>query len=515
MRDTLEQIAWQLFKKQFKKHNNLCRKVVFKAGSTIVKNGVFKTIPHIDKYAAVPLSYIVSGSVSIIQNGIAVKQYNQDECIGLFETSCFLEEGISDRIGRWDVIANTDVTLLVSSEKFLDHVSKNTINALLEAARSNPVAKPLSKLPLIDWFAMTHNIKPQKNLIIVYHSHIVLSSQEFIKHLAYIAGPENTFVLEKPYSTIPEAFSKLAEGGIRTYQLKIDSNMSYEYSIKRNVDYFWREIQEHVHAHKVKKIIVISDGADVLLSPVIKELSNIDIIGVEQTERGNRRLANSKQYFPIISIANIKAKKKYESPIIAAAALAKIESEWLLNSNFSYGVVGAGSIGREVIRLLNDHGIAPLVYDPISVYPSDYLNTFTLENLVQKSDIIIGTTGTDCLRGMFIEKIKGKKTFISTSSSNIEFDYLFDLAKTYANRFEDVTLQISKLFTAIILNGGYPINFDRSIEWEPLKDIQLTRALIYAAVYEALINNSTRTKLRTLQPKLETKIINKWLQIRR
>jgi S-adenosylhomocysteine hydrolase len=402
----------------------------------------------------------------------------------------------------------------VSTEAFLERIHPFTKNILIEAARANPVAKPLSRLPLLDWFAKVHAVQPQKDIVIVYHSHILHSSLELIKHLAYIAGPENTFVLEKPYSTLHQAFSKAAEGGVKTYQMKIDRSMSYEYSVKRNVDFFWREIQEYVRVNQTKEIIVISDGADVLLSPVIRELQDIKIIGIEQTQRGLSRLQKANLFFPVVSIAQTKSKKNYESPFIAAAALAKIDAASLLNRTYRYGIVGAGSIGKEIIRGLNLHGITPLVYDPIKTSSLDDFQAQSLEYLVQNSDIIIGTTGTDSLRGMYIERIKGKKIFISTSSSNVEFDYLFDLAKTYANSFEDIRLRISSTFSAIVLNGGYPINFDREVEWESFNDIQLTRALIYASVYEAINRKSTKAKIKCLHNALEKEVTNKWLLLR-
>ena len=515
MKASLEQIAWKNVAKSFKDDQNLCKKITFSKGQMIVKNGVLQSQKNKHFYEAVPLTFIKNGTVAIIENGIAVKHYSKGECFGLFETACFLMYGISDRIGRWDVKATNDVELLVSTEKFVSNLPILAKNALITAARENPVGKPLSNLPLLDWFSMSHLMKPHDETIIVYHSHILYSSIDLIKHLAYIAGPRNTFILEKPYSTLPHAFGKIAEGGVQTYQMKIDPQLSYEYAIKRNIDFFWHAIQEHMQRseQKIKKIIVISDGADVLLSPLIQTLKGVQVIGIEQTERGLLRLQHAKQRFPIVSIARSNAKKQFESPFIAASALAKIKSAGLLDKSKHVGVVGIGSIGKEIIRILNTYGITPLVYDPFIKQHDDIIQANSLEDLVQDADIIIGTTGTDCLRGMFIERLKGKKTFISTSSSNVEFDYLFDLAKTYANKFEDITLPITKHFTAKILNGGYPINFDRVKEWESLENIQLTRGLIYASVFEALNTRSSKRKITNINPKLEKEVIRKWLHL--
>lgn len=511
---TLEQTAYRLFATQFKTRGSNCVKLHFKAGSTIVANGILKPSKKINFYSAVPLSYIESGSVSIIEHGKAVKHFNQGESLGLFETAHFLETGMNKRIGRWSVKAISDVDLLVSSDEFLEQTPAAVKGALVKAARYNPIPKPLTKLPLLDWFAKAFDVTPQKDTVIIYHSHIFDSTVDLIKHLAYLAGSDNTFVLEKPYSTIPHAFAEITSGGVRTYQLKVDANMSYEYSVKRNVDYVWREIVEHVRLNKIKNIIVVSDGADVLLSPVINELKGVKIVGVEQTERGFRRLSTANLSFPVISIAEAKAKKELEAPFIANASLDKMAALGLFQKKPRYGIIGAGSIGQEIIRGLKKYGINPLIYQRGEFDSALGKNAHSLEKLVQESDIIIGNTGTDCLRGMHLERLQGKKIFISTSSSNVEFAYLFDLAKTYANRFEDVSLQISKSFQATILNGGYPINFDRNYEWEGQNNIQLTRALIYAGVYEALLNKNGGAKLQSLQSELETSVVNKWLELR-
>lgn len=111
---------------------------------------------------------------------------------------------------------------------------------------------------------------------------------------------------------------------------------------------------------------------------------------------------------------------------------------------------------------------------------------------------------------MYLQRLNGCKTFISVSSSNVEFAYLFNVAKSYANTFEDVTLAISDTFSARLLNGGYPINFDRKTEWEPREDIQLTRALLYAGVYEALTSNSPTNSVKPLRPSLERSIVECW-----
>jgi hypothetical protein len=506
MIEALEKTAWHLLAPEFKKHSSFCTRLTFKAGSTIVKNGL---LVKKDGYAAVPLAYIESGTVAIIENDRAVKYCRKGECLGLFETAYFLETGVNRRIGRWNVEATTDVELMISSDTFLQATLPTARKALIDAAKYNPVAKPLSNLPLLDWFARTYRIEPRSDVIIAYHGHILPSSYEFIKHLAYIAGPENTFILEKPYSTIPSAYRKVAESGGHTFQLHIDPHMPYDFSIKRGVDYFWHEITAHARATHIKKIVVVSDGADALLSPSIEELRGVEIVGVEQTMRGLRRLLEVNSGLPVISIANSHAKKHYESPFIADAMLRKMESCGLIDPHLRYGVIGGGNIGREIRRSLHSARIRPFVYDIVTKAPTRQAQT--LEKLVENSDVIIGTTGRDSLRGMHIQRLKGHKKFISASSSNLEFGYLFDLGRAYSNTFEDVLFSLTDACSAQIVNGGYPINFDRTIEWEAQTDIQLTRALLYAAVFEALTSRPLKHRVAPLAPELEAAVLDAWL----
>ena len=65
----------------------------------------------------------------------------------------------------------------------------------------------------------------------------------------------------------------------------------------------------------------------------------------------------------------------------------------------------------------------------------------------------------------------------------------------------------------LIYNGGFPINFDRSIEWEDPFKISLTRGLILSAILQAISfsDKICRDNLVMLSPLLQRILVNHWL----
>ena len=242
------------------------------------------------------------------------------------------------------------------------------------------------------------------------------------------------------------------------------------------------------------------------------QTGGIEVVGVEQTQRGLDRISDLGQKVPfVVNVATSDAKKRYESPYIARAVCAKIANRGLLNSCHTFGILGKGAIGLSITTLLREADEKYVHYDKDDAKAG---SAKSIEELIDTCDVIIGTTGTDSLRGLFTDKLRGTKTVISASSSNIEFAYLFDLAKRYPTSFEDVDLAIRDDLHFIVLNGGYPINFDRVKEWERLEDIQLTRTLLYAGMIQALdMKRPHAGTICDLNHVWQQKIIDLWLAL--
>ena len=488
----------------------------YKNGDTIVDCGEFVEAGATHyTYTAVPLSIIRSGAVVILEDGKAIKHLYEGDFFGLFETAYALHFAKKKRMGRWTLKADgeTEITPLPKTV-FARH--QHLQNDILIETIQNNAPKPMTRLALLDTFAAVHNIQPMENAVLVFHSHILESTVDLLKHLAFMFGYHNTFVLEKPYSTIDSAFQKVVQMGVHTYAVKLDENMPYEFSLKRSGDFLWDAVTQHVRKNNIDTIIVLSDGADVLLGIPWDKLGTIRVVGVEQTQRGLNRILDLGARIPaVINVAESQAKKQYESPFIARAVCEKIKIIGLLDTHGTFGVIGAGAIGNLVAKHLREAHKHVLQYDKNTIAKTAW-NCRSLEEIVSKSDVIVGTTGTDALRGLFIENLRGTKTLLSAGSSNVEFAYVFDLAKRYANRFEDITLPVNEHLQFQVLNGGYPINFDREKEWELSEDIQLTRTLLLAGIVQAIeTKRPERGAIIQLRPDWEDEVLSLWQRMKK
>lgn len=477
----------------------------FRNGETIVDQGRFVADSRVPSYAAVPLCVITRGAISIIENGKAVKHLHTGESFGLFETAYALRFGKNERVGRWSLVADgsTDVVPLDFS-----HV-KPFADDITSAAIESHVPKPLTRLPVLDAFAASHGPRHTDDTVLIYHSHLLDSTYDLLKHLGSVFGYQNIFVLEKPYSTIDGVFMKIARTGIRAYTMPVEKNVPYESSVRKSVDFVWSAAIHHAQQNGVKKIIALSDGGDLLAHTPWSSLNGLTVVGVEQTQRGLERIRGLHQVPVIINVAGSIAKKKHETPYIARAVCEKLASLDLLGKGYAFGILGGGAVGAALCSYLKKKHERFLRYDKDA---SRSGNTKSLEHLVESSDIIIGATGTDALRGLYIERLrKTKIAIVSAGSSNIEFAFLFDLVKQHANAFDDVILPVSKNLRFKILNGGYPINFDRTKEWESLEDIQLTRTLLYAGILQAMdIGDAAPGTLHELKNEWQDEIIKLW-----
>lgn len=457
-----------------------------KVGTNVVVDGEFQIKLENKEdveYSAVPLCLIRKGTISILENNKAIKHLGSGEFFGLFETAYYLAFNEKKIFGSWTLIASDDLELSVYTKSQIDLLPDFVKGIVLSIGRKSEQPQPLSELPDLDSFVHTVDTQALPDQVIVFHSHLLESNYSLIKHLAAIVGYDNVFVLEKPYSTVDRIFKKITRLGVHTFPLKIEIEMPYDFSVRRNVEYVWDQVATHCAKKNIKRVTVVSDGADMLLSVPWSDLEGVFVGALEQTQNGIDKLRQSqKRLPPVVNIATSHLKKEYESPFIATAIMNKIKKLGLLKGDMRFGVVGGGSIGASIRKQLKEVGINCLIYDTTNKESS---NVISLEYLIHSSDVIIGTTGKDALRGLFTERIAGNKFFISASSSNREFQYLFDLTKTYPNFFQETILKITPTFSAQIFNGGYPINFDRQKEREPQADISLTRMLLFAGFLQA------------------------------
>jgi len=496
-------------------------------GETIVDVG--KMSGHIQKntqldYSYVPLGFIVSGEVIVIKGGKATKRLTEGDFIGLFETSDWILTGKKREIGEWTLVANADVQIIFFSAEALKNNSQQIQEFkkyVIELARTDHVPQPLTQLPLLDWVA-EHTTKSRLHeYAIIAHTHVLPNNVPFFRHLSYLVGFGQIYVLEKPYSTVPSAYNELVQSGIEIVNVKMEPSMPYEYAARKSVDMLWSKVIEDQKKIGFRKLLIVDDGGDLWLSIPWQTLEGVSIAGVEQTQRGMTRIQDSHLRIPpVVSVASSGIKKLVESLFIGESVVDKIQELKLITKEKNIGILGMGSIGTAVVKYLQKMGNTPYFYDPLfHANPSD--SPFakpSIDSLINESDIIIGTTGTDSLKGIAFERISGHKIFVSASSADVEFASLLKFALPTANPFKTRSIQVHENFTVEMLNGGYPINFDREKNATPSEDIVLTRALMYIGAMQAfeLIEGGVEEgNIYDLDPLSQKKLLEKWIEYKK
>jgi S-adenosylhomocysteine hydrolase len=475
-------------------------------------------------YAEVPLGIITRGKIVIFKNGKAVRHLTPGDFIGLFETAHFLYFNSKKILGNWTLLADGETKIAFFGRESFDHsriASKKTLeHYLIQLAREDRTPKPLTELPLLDQFANSVDVGLQGDVLVIAHTHILESSYPLFRHLAAIVGYQNIFLIEKPYSTTPRMADKVVEMGAELIRVAMRKGLAYEFAIQDSIRILWSKVIPHAKKMAISRIIIIDDGADVIANVPWSDLRGITIVGIEQTTRGIARLNDGCGVFPpVISVAGSALKKEIESDFIAEAIVTEVKNIFSDIHKKKIGVVGMGNIGKRIIDELEKINTAVTYYDFSkfnSMGSSRKGNITSASELIEKNDIIIGATGKDFLKGVVLDKAKGEKYLVSASSADVEFYSMLNRAGFPGENFETISFQSHQGLTLKILNGGYPINFNRKKEIEKAEDMQLTRTLLFAGFVEALNmpKKEKKTTIYKLNTELQREILNIWIAVK-
>ena len=116
-----------------------------------------------------------------------------------------------------------------------------------------------------------------------------------------------------------------------------------------------------------------------------------------------------------------------------------------------------------------------------------------------------------------MERVAGHKTLVSASSADVEFYSLLKLAPATDKPFDTRSFSVHEGLTIDILNGGYPVNFDRTKNATPDNDIVLTYSLMYLATMQAvelLSTNQVEGKMYNLERTSQKHLLEKWVELK-
>lgn len=501
-------------------------RISYAKGETLVSNGVItdeslQSRPELN-YAHVPLGFIIRGTVTVIKDSRGFKTLSEGDFLGLFETSDYLMTGKNRQIGGWTLVASSEADILFFGSSILkaDTPSAQSFRQyLIGLARTDHVPQPISDLPLLDWVASHTTRARPTDCAIVAHTHLLPNNQPFFRHLSSLVDFGRIYILDKPYSTIRAVMNQLVLAGFEVIPMQVDANMPYEFATEKSLDVLWRKVVDDQKRRHFKKLLIVDDGGDLWRTVPWSELTGVEIVAVEQTQRGIARAERDNLKFPpVVSVASSGIKKLVESEFIGISVAKKLDELGILAQVKKIGIIGMGSIGIAIETALINKGLMPLSYDPKyhQEAPDSDRARLSMDVLLNECDLIIGTTGTDALKGLPYERVTtGRKLLVSASSADIEFSSLLRMALPRSSPFETAIVPLHDLLTVEILNGGYPINFDREHDATPDDDIVLTRCLMYVGAMQALElleKGIQETAVYNLDRLSQEKLLERWIE---
>jgi S-adenosylhomocysteine hydrolase len=319
--------------------------------------------------------------------------------------------------------------------------------------------------------------------------HILEPQGKMFKFLVDFGIPNNNInILGKIYSTSNEILNELKASGFKVEQPQFDLKNSFDVQHVANCLNLYSSFVKDVPDGS--QIIVIDDGGD-MISIFNKNFNDIqnrfNLIGIEQTSSGFRKLEKEKLNFPVINVARSPIKLDKESPLIARLGCDRIND---VIKSYSISeprilVIGLGPMGNNVQLILKEEGYFVIGHD-IIINTHDGVLDLVKENSI---NIIIGVTGTNHITEAQVKKlseiISDKLYLISMSSSDREFPSAFLRQESPQNSLIHSDAQWKNI---ILVNNGFPITFKgKRYESTPI-EIERTIALLYGSALYASLN---------------------------
>lgn len=327
--------------------------------------------------------------------------------------------------------------------------------------------------------------KPTK-LLLVGVQHLNETTGALIESLVDLGLlPSDILILGKNYSSNPKTIKKLQTIGCNVQTVPFDIPVAgFAQANAKKIEQLWSRVAAKLASEEYDAVLLMDDGGRLISSAPEEIVRKYAMASIEQTTKGIRNNLVQACSFPVISVAASRLKIGTESKIIAKGIIAGLERLDIKVSRV--GIVGLGTIGMALKQELETSNTTIMVFDSANPLMS---NCDSIEDLIRRSDIIFGCTGTelqftfDCLEGKQL-------IFASCSSEDVEFKQVLLALKNIKsevieNMSPDLIGEINPNAKVRVLNSGYPVNFRNNTELEPPENIQLTRGLLLAGVFQA------------------------------
>jgi len=374
----------------------------------------------------------------------------------------------------------------------------------------------MEPLPLVEFAKSLFADLSLQNIRIISAQHL-LGTTHTMFHSLFELGlkPKNVSVIGKCYSSSPVVAKRMQDEGIfvSPFSFSFDGHKAFDNQYRVKVKLYLRDILRHTRFSDFEKVIFLDDGGYLLAAAQDLLVDTKNVIGIEQTTSGYEKLKGKELRFPIINVARSPAKLICESPLIAEVIAKKICYKM---RQFDFNphtvlIIGKGVIGTAIYNSLKDQFHVEMVDMEIKSEPKAMVS---FEKNLKKFDVIIGCTGQCSFHPRQHKLLKKGAVLVSASSSDREFQAVS--CRKQLPRTSDCHADI-EIGHLRLLNGGFPLNFDGKIHSVPPHSIQLTRALLTAAILQAydLSNDAVEDSSRfiNLDPEVQRDLVREFQRI--
>ena len=340
-------------------------------------------------------------------------------------------------------------------------------------------------MPFVDVLLNKFCSRDLSNVRIIGVQHILETTHAMFQYLyQYGLRPQNISLLGKCYSTCKDVFNEMKKDGIDVSpgSFSYQSHKQFDTLFNNEVHIFLQQRLPELVKTDYEVIIVLDDGGKCIhvISKFYDKLS-LQIVAIEQTSAGYHNIKNAHLPFPVINVARSPTKLTYESPMIAQAGAERLYKSLRAKNIYSNSVliIGGGPIGQAMKTHLKEE-MAVSMYDESSLL-SDFNKK--ISDILPEFDLIIGCTGRTSIIKEYHELFAKNAVLVSMSSSDREFDsvHLRKKIRSNCDCHRDLLIE-----NRLLVNSGFPVNFDGDRENIETDKIQLTIALIAAGILQAL-----------------------------
>lgn len=343
--------------------------------------------------------------------------------------------------------------------------------------------------PLVTKVVSKYHQDSLKNTLVIACQHLLFDAYLLFLALESLGlKKSNVLLMGKCYSSNLDVINKMKLHGYFVYESleEFDSHRPYDEQFQTDVLSFVDNVLMTYDLSSYDKIVILDDGGRLISAFSTKNLSFDNFLGVEQTTSGFAELSKNQLKFKVVNVARSKTKLEIESIFIARIILEQLNS-YLAKLNYqpkNWMILGHGYIGRALKTKLQESNIDPVFFDlnqELSIIKQD-----DFEIYVEKSDVILGCSGSVSLHQRYHSLIKKQLILASASSSDREFDAVHFRKKLprVDNCHENMVIN-----NVHLLNCGFPINFFGGVQSMPLHERQLTMSLIISAILNLHVIN--------------------------